>query len=430
MLENYNWGQHPAVSEPVRPPSPSVELDNETWRDGMQGSQVVRHPSTEKKQRYLRAAANLGYSDHFDIGFPAAGAKQAAEIVTLIDFSTREGLDLTFSAAGRGAAEGDARAIIDVAQKTGESVEADLFFDASSFRAEVERWDRRDKLRQLRENIELVKRQGLPVMFVPERASDTSPEELYEVCTAAADAGADRIGIADTRGILTPNSAQTLFRSIFQNIGTRYPDMKFDFHGHNDLAMGIANCLVAAQEGIDRLHATSRGIGERSGNVPLEQLIVILNLEGFRPADTRKMQEFAHLASNILSVPISSHEPIIGKESTTTASGVHANAYGKDSTHKIYLPIPPESIGLDAHVRIGPMSGLSNVYAYCNEIGIRGITEEEAITVLAYAKSNGGLLSSDVVKHILMPDNPSAPVVDQKISRRGSKRSSEPAVAV
>lgn len=425
MKENYDWGKHPKIAEQVRPPTSQILIDNETWRDGMQGSQVVKHPSTEQKASYLKAAESNRYSDHFDIGFPAAGAQQSDEIVTLINFSREEELELTFSAAGRGAAEGDTRAIIEVAQRTGESVEADLFFDASSLRTEAEGWDKKEKLKQLKENIELVKRHGLPVMFVPERSSDTAPEDLFEVCQMAADAGADRIGIADTRGILTPYSAQALFRSILQNVGNKYPEMKFDFHGHNDFEMGLANCLVAANEGIERLHATSRGIGERSGNVPLEQLIVILNLHGFKDVETSKIQEFAHLAADILSVPIRSHEAIIGQESTTTASGVHANAYGKDTTNQIYLPIPPEKIGLKTHVRIGPMSGLSNVYAYCIEIGLSGITEEQAILILNHAKSNGGLLSAEDVKGLLNP-NYTDEIMD-KISSgsNGSKKASD-----
>ncbi|OGH07509.1 MAG: hypothetical protein A2171_02335 [Candidatus Levybacteria bacterium RBG_13_35_9] len=396
--EVYNWQNHEHIPA-VRTPKIPVEIDNETWRDGMQGSQVIKHPTVEQKAEYLRQTATLGFSDHFDIGFPASGPRHIAEIVTLIDFSKSRKLPLTFSAAGRGAAAGDLRAILEVAEKTGEPLEADLFLDVSSMRADVEKWDRNEKLEQLRENIMFAKKSGLTVMFVPERASDTKPEELFEACKIAADAGVERIGIADTRGILTPVSTQRLFRAVFENVGSKYPDVKFDFHGHNDLNMGLANCVVAAVEGAERLHATSRGIGERAGNVPLEQLVVVLNLNGIRPSDTSRLHEFAEMASNILSVPISSHEPIIGPESSTTASGIHASTYAKDQD--VYLPFNPSGVGLETHVRVGPLSSIANVYAFCKELEIREITEEEAVSVLNYAKNNGGLLIREEVFNIL-----------------------------
>lgn len=169
--------------------------------------------------------------------------------------------------------------------------------------------------------------------------------------------------------------------------------------------MGIANCIVAAMEGIDRLHATSRGIGERAGNVELEQLLVVLNLQGLREVDTPQMQKFAKMAAEILSVPILSHEAIVGERSTETASGVHASTYEKvrqgENLPPIYFPYRPEDVGLIPHVRIGPMSGLSNVYAYCEEIGIKNISEERAMEILDVAKNNWGLLSEAEVKGIL-----------------------------
>src|SRR3989344_2723826 len=97
--EVYNWAQHPGVSKHVRTPVDRVEIDNETWRDGMQGSQVVHHPSVDQRARYLIETARLGFSDHFDIGFPASGERHLQETVTLIDFSRTESLGLTFSAA-------------------------------------------------------------------------------------------------------------------------------------------------------------------------------------------------------------------------------------------------------------------------------------------------------------------------------------------
>ncbi len=399
--ETYNWSNHRGPTEPVRPPNKSVEIDNESLRDGMQGTQVSLHPDIEKVFRYLDELSRLKYSEHLDLGFPASGPEHRQRITTLIDYSKGKNHGFTFSVAGRGAAVDDVAAAIDVSQKSGKLEETDLFLDASTLRATEEGWNKDEMLVRVKKNIEFAKAHDLSVMFVPERASETSPEELFEACTIAADAGADRIAIADTNGVLTPMGTSNIFRSVFAEIGTKYPNIAFDFHEHDDLTMGIANCVVAANEGVDRLHATSRAIGERAGNVPLEQLLVVLNLNGFRQVDTPRIQEFAQMAADIFSVPIRSHEPIIGPESTATASGVHASGYRK--SRNIYTPFPtgPEYVGLKQKVSIGPLSGLSNVYAFCEQRGIELPTEEKAREILDFAKGKWGLLSETDVKNLL-----------------------------
>lgn len=401
----YNWEKHDGPEKTIRDLKARIEIDDETWRDGMQGTQAAHHPSLEQKASYIKIAAELGYVDHLDIGFPASGPTHRKEMIDLINFSTGKKLHLTFSAAGRGAAIDDGKSILEVAQKTGIPLRADLFLDASSIRANVEGWNREEKLRQAMKNIAFLKKEGLFVMFVPERASVTWPAELLEACTMAAEEGVDRIAIADTTGVLTPYGTSKLLRTIFEEIGSKYPDIKFDFHEHNDLGMATANCIVAAMEGVDGLHATARGIGERAGNTKLEELLVVLDIKGLRTIDGSRIQEFTKMAADILNVPIGSHEAIVGQRSTETASGVHASTYEKvrkgENLPDIYFPFRPQDYGLTPLVRVGPLSGLANVYAVCEKLGIKGVTEERALEILDAAKSEWRLLSEQDVKNIV-----------------------------
>jgi len=402
----YNWGKHEGnLEKPIRIPLASVQIDDETWRDGMQGTQSLHHPTTEQKDEYIRKVVEFKYVDHLDIGFPASGPSHRKEIVALINSANAREIKPTFSTAGRAAAIDDGKAILEVAQKTGTQLRADLFLDVSSMRANIEGWDRQEKLKQAMRNIDLLKKEGLLVMFVPERSSVTLPEELFEACVLAAEKGVDRIAITDTTGVLDPTGTQKLFREVFENIGKRYPGIKFDFHGHNDLGMGTANCIVAAIEGVDCLHATARGIGERAGNVKLEELLVVLDMKGLRKIDGLHIQEFVKMAADILAVPIASHEPIVGQKSTETASGIHASTYEKvkkgAGLPDIYLPYSPENYGLKPLVRIGPVSSLANVRAFCEYLGIYDITEEKAEEVLAAAKSGWKILSPNDVKEIV-----------------------------
>ena len=52
-----------------------------------------------------------------------------------------------------------------------------------------------------------------------------------------------------------------------------YPDVQFDFHAHNDYDLAIANVFHALKAGIDCIHTTVNGLGERAGNAPLSSVI-------------------------------------------------------------------------------------------------------------------------------------------------------------
>jgi 2-isopropylmalate synthase len=402
----YSWSSQREISSPLRTPQVHVEIDDETWRDGMQGTQTERHPDTEERREYLVFAGKNGFIEHADIGFPGSGIKHRNEMVNLINSLEEKKAGITLSAAGRGSAKDDIRAILEVSSRTGYPLEGDLFLDTSEIRAKVEGWDRTEKLKSLKDNISLLKKEGLPVMFVLERATTTSPKELYDPLMMAIDLGVDRICIADTQGIITPQGVSNIFRWVINEIGENNKDLKLDFHEHNDLGMGIANCLVAAAEGVDRLHATARGIGERAGNVNLEQLLVVLSAKGYRKTDVRKIRDFAEMSASMLGLEISKYEPIIGENSMETASGVHASAYGKSELHEnlppIYFPFDLKDTGSKAVVKIGPSGGIANVRIFCkNELGIEEISEEKAREILDDAQKNWGILSAERVQELL-----------------------------
>ena len=79
----------------------------------------------------------------------------------------------------------------------------------------------------------------------------------------------DRILLPDTLGVLTPDETSAYLREIL----TRYPKTHFDFHGHNDYDLGVANVLEAVKAGVNGLHLTVNGMGERAGNAALASSI-------------------------------------------------------------------------------------------------------------------------------------------------------------
>lgn len=401
----YNWSSHEGVRDPVRKAKQFVSIDDESLRDGLQGTQLTTHPSLNEKEIYLASVALNGYIEHADIGFPGSEESHKEELSEIIKFViASNGLDgLTLSCAA-GAIDEHINPIIDLShQFDGYPLEADIFLDVSKNRAEIEGWDRKEKISVLKQNIKLLKSQQLPVMFVPERSTSTPPEELLEVCLMASELGVDRICFADTKGVADNKGIENIFRWGFEEIGKANPNLKWDAHFHNDRNMALSNSLVAAAEGVDRLHATMFCIGERAGNVDLAQLLVNLNLQEMRNDDLTSLKAISELSSKILGFEIPKNSPIYGENAFATSSGIHASAGKKElqanRIHSIYFPFSPESVGNKAIVEVGPFSGKSNVELKLRQLGISS-TPALIDVVLSRAKQQRGLLSDEEVRQI------------------------------
>lgn len=400
---DFDWAKQPMTDVPPsgRPGRPlKVELDDETLRDGLQGTQIELHPTTEEKRIYLEWASR--FVEHADIGFPASGEEHQKEIADLIRYSVARGFDITLSCAARAASQEDVRPIIDISHELdGYPLEADIFLDGSHHRSTKEGWDRDEKLAQFKENIRLLKSQKLPVMFVAERATSTPPEELFEILQIASDLGVERIGLADTQGKASPAAVSNMFRWAFAQFKEKYPEMLWDFHGHNDLGFGSVNCLVSAQEGVDRVHVTSFGIGERVGNADLATTTLVLNLNGFRGDDLSELQEFSKRASEILHFTIPRNAPVIGESAFATSSGVHSASLDKSQNNgsDIYFAYDPAVVGREPKVEVGLFSGAATVRYRLRKLGIAP-SDPMIQDILDAGKSGRGFLSDNTIKSI------------------------------
>lgn len=401
----YNWSEHEGPTTPVRSPRPKVDIDDETLRDGLQGVQLETHPTIEGKKIYLINAAQ--FIEHADIGYAGSSEASKQEIAELIHLVIAKNLPITLSVAGRTSvpSQEDIKPIVDLShQFDGYPLEADIFWDASKYRAEIHGWKRKKMLEQIGRDINFLKRYSLPIMFVPERATDTPPGELKEVLHMVADLGVDRIGIADTTGVADEDAMKNILRFSFEEIGKHHPELKWDFHGHRDSDNVTANCATAANEGIDRVHATIFSFGERSGNADLIIVSERLNRKGFRNDNNLSdVTGFANLISDVFHYPIPPNTPVYGANAFATASGIHASAINReqldDREHRIYFPVPPSVVGGKPRVEVGPFSGVSNVHFKLRELGIPE-TPEIVTAVLDSAKQGRGIMSDLTIRGI------------------------------
>ncbi|SDZ01621.1 2-isopropylmalate synthase [Thermoactinomyces sp. DSM 45892] len=187
--------------------------------------------------------------------------------------------------------------------------------------------------------IEEAKKLGLQVRFTMEDASRTSWEDLLYLGKAAVGAGADRISLADTVGIWTPNECGGTVRRAVEEIHS-----DIEVHLHNDLGLATANALAAIDAGASVIDTSILGIGERTGIVDLLQLAVILKeKKGFQHFPLERILELSQIVQWATRYRPDHLRPIVGKNAFTHTSRYHVQAVQKEAP--AYEMFPPERVG-------------------------------------------------------------------------------------
>ncbi len=378
-----------------------IELNDETLRDGLQAT-YVKHPKLTQKIKFIETADKLGITS-INIGFPVSGEREKKEIIEIANYAKKAKLKIKLECGGR-MLKDDVKAIIDVSQKTGVPIETGLFIASSKIRHIVEKWDIKQMGKLIQESVKLATDNNLEVMFVSEDTSRSHPKTIEYLYKKAIDSGATRLCITDTVGQATPKSTYNLVRFVKTKIVKNNKKIKLDWHGHNDRGLALANALAAISAGADCIQATALGIGERTGNTAMEEIIMNLYLEGLSDINLKYLVDYSKIASKILKIGIKPNAPIIGRDIFKTATGVHAAAIKKavDQNNdflvgNVYSSIDPVILGRSHEILIGPISGRANVEWYLKQINVKA-TPELIKIILEKAKLEKKLLSkSDIL---------------------------------
>jgi len=371
----------------------SVELDDETLRDGLQGPSV-RNPPTEIKKRLLHLMDQLGI-DSADIGLPGASERARTEIVALAKETTtlkrlRPNMALRTHPA-------DVKGGIEAAQQSGVAIEACAFIGSSPIRRFAEDWSIDTMLRNVEESVTALDKAGLPVMFVTEDTTRADAETLSRLYETAIGCGAKRICASDTVGHATPEGVRNLLTFLRKDV-IRGRDVKLDYHGHNDRGFGTINALAATAIA-DRVHGCALGIGERVGNTSMDQLLINMQLWGLIDRDLSPLAEYVSLVSQHCGVPVPANYPALGEDAFRTGTGVHAAAVIKALrkgdralADSVYSGVPASVLGREQRIEVGPMSGESNVVYWLESHGFEA-SQERVARIFEHAKQSDRLLT-------------------------------------
>ncbi len=195
-----------------------------------------------------------------------------------------------------------------------------------------------------------------------------SPEYVYQYLNFLSKQPIKRILLPDTLGVLTPSET---FQYIAE-LRHKYPDQHIDFHAHNDYDLGTANVLEAVKAGVNGLHLTVNGMGERAGNAPMASVVAVMN--DFLPDVTVSVKESAiykvsKLVETFSGIRIPANKPIVGENVFTQTAGIHADGDNKNNLY--FNDLLPERFGRKRKYALGKTSGKANIEKNLQELGLK-----------------------------------------------------------
>jgi homocitrate synthase NifV len=212
---------------------------------------------------------------------------------------------------------------------------------------------------------------------------------VEEVCLLAQKAGIDRIRFADTLGVMEP-------LSMAETISRLKSRLRIDLgvHTHNDFGMATANAVSALSAGADFVDVTVHGLGERSGNAALEEIVAYMvkrkNRREYSLTDLRPLSGFVAKVSN---VPVPAKKPVVGKDIFTCESGLHID--GLIKAPETYEPYDPSEVCLERKLLIGKKAGRSALSHKLKDLGI-GTAEPIPEALLAKIRVESARIRSDI----------------------------------
>ncbi|MBS7615549.1 2-isopropylmalate synthase [Candidatus Bathyarchaeota archaeon] len=233
------------------------------------------------------------------------------------------------------------------------------------------------------DSVQYIKDHGLVCEFSPMDATRTDLAFLKKICKAAEEAGADRINIPDTVGIMEPYSMEKLIRELKAVVKT-----SLSVHCHNDFGLAVANSLAGVVGGASQVHVAVNGLGERAGNASLEEVVMGLHLiyKKRTRVNTQLIYNTSRLVSRLTGVIIQPNKAIVGENAFSHESGVHTR--GVTVEPLTFEPFSPEVVGRRRRLIAGKLAGKHGIKAELDELGLHP-NEEQLMKIVSRVKELG-----------------------------------------
>ena len=368
---------------------PKVEIHDATLRDGEQTPGVVM--TIDDKVAIASKMDEIGI-ERIEAGMPAVSPQDAEAIKQITQLGLKARI-FTFARA--------LKQDIDMALECGAHgviIEVPIGYPKITTQFG---WTWEDVFKKSAPVINYAREQGLYAVFFPYDTTRARPEDLENLCKGVMnESPPDSIGIVDTMGCATPEAIKYMVRWVKGMTG-----LPIEIHTHNDFGMGVGTELAAVTAGAEVVHSCANGLGERTGNAALEELIVGLHiLYGYdTPYKMDKLPELGELVAARANVPIARNKPVLGASNFTRESGIGINYVMHDPM--VMFGTHPALTGRVGEVVLGKKSGKASIEYKLEELNLGDATEEQNAEMLTRVKQagieKGDILSDDEFKGIV-----------------------------
>jgi isopropylmalate/homocitrate/citramalate synthase len=262
-------------------------------------------------------------------------------------------------------------------------------------------WTWEDVLRKSIDCINYARDKKMHTLFFPYDTTRARDEDLTNLLThLMSEAPPDAVGVVDTMGCAMPEAIKYMVRKVKKLTG-----LPVEIHTHNDFGMGVATELAAVTAGASVVHSCINGLGERTGNAALEELMVglhlLLGIETNYKFD--RILSMCKLAEELSGVTPATNKPVIGIGNYTRESGIGVDLVMK--TPLAMFATAPQFFGREGEVVLGKKSGKASVTYMLEKLGVKNVGDETVTEILKDVKAMGtekrSLLTTDEFKDIL-----------------------------
>ncbi|MBC7333699.1 MAG: homoaconitate hydratase [Actinobacteria bacterium] len=346
-----------------------INIIDSTLRDGEQTAGVVF--SRHEKIRIAKMLDEIGIPE-IEVGTPSLGA-QEQEII-------RDIVSLNLGCQLFGFCQADPYEV-ECAASCGLR---NVVINISTSDIHIKKKYRKGRtwvVNRLKEAMRVARKNNLRFIVSAEDATRTDLEFLLRVINIAKNKGAIRFRICDSVSIYDPFKMFLRISTILSAV-----DFPLEVHARNDFGMATANSMAAIRAGISSVLVTVNGLGEGTGNAPLEEIVMALKyLEdldlGIITSKFRELSEYVAKAS-ARAIPV--WKAIVGTNVFAHESGIHADGVLKNP--KNYEVFEPGEVGLTRQLVVGKHSGSHTILHKFKEFGI-DLTDKEANEILAMARA-------------------------------------------
>jgi isopropylmalate/homocitrate/citramalate synthase len=367
------WNFESAVTDQLHFPK-QIKFHDITLRDGEQQTGVIF--TKDDKIRIAEALAEAGVQ-RIEAGMPVVSPSDTSAIKEIVKRNLGPQI-FAFS-----------RCMVDDVKRAVDCGVSGIVMEVPSSTHIIEyayKWPLEKAIDLSIESTAYAHSQGLEIVFFPIDFSRADMKWVLDLILRVANEGhMDALALVDTFGVVSPHAMQYLVREVKKRVNKR-----LEAHFHMDFGMGIANTIMAVAEGVEVIHSTVLGLGERAGNVPIEETaMALLTLYGIDSGiKYDKLYGLARLVEQLSGHKVASNRPVVGEQLFQIESGIIASWWqncGKDNPTELF-PFHWDVVGQPpAKVVLGKGSGIDSIKAALKGIGVEA-NDEEAMQVVVGVK--------------------------------------------